>query len=580
MEENSNLLLVLWLVELLTLGYSYIYLVVTYGDLKPQGSLYDFAVTIYSYDRPRLLNRLLLDILEQEQLLVIRKRRLFLQIVDDNSIGCHDVHYWRSQKSENVNDFYQVNSKEQLLGLPCTFPSRLFGVLETLEGTLDWQIWISKRHFGKHEHWKMVRRAFETLKDVHSTFYVFLQDDMRICCQFFDRAQMFWSLIEDRYKMTLSLHCDNNRVNYSGWTMLNSTQKHRAVVLSGWVESSNFLCESRFLEWMNYTFPMVNPSRWYRRKYASSGVGETLSNLLYRAGYSMYRTSHSLLYHCRARDSKMHPVIRKEELLETFAFIDGDVVGSRMELECVTVTCSMASTWPRTQLLYDSLYSLAPQIDIIYLYLNDYEHIPSFLHVDFVQIVSCPESSDLGDIGKFYVTPHADYHFTLDDDIIYPWDFVMEMISCYTSLPQPALLGVHGVMLDQEKLFRQDYFQSRTVISLEMAVPCPCQVNILGTGAMLYQPRSFNIPKEIFIEKNMADIYIAILAKSRNINLFIVNRSSYWLTEQRKDDIPSIYEDFIRNGQKRRKITKMLREFMPWKCSHTDNLSVCCFTQS
>ncbi|GJD12814.1 hypothetical protein Gasu2_68830 [Galdieria sulphuraria] len=547
-----------WLVELFTLGYSYVHLIVIYGNLKCHTSFYDFAITIYSYDRPRSLNRLLLDILEQEQHAVVRKRRLFLQVIDDNTIGCYDIHYWRNSKSDGVDDFYRVNSEEQLLELPCIFPSRLFQVLKTLKGTFDWQIWISKRHFGKHEHWKMVRRAFETLKGVHSTFYVFLQDDMRICSQFLSRAQKFWLVIEDTYKMTLSLHCDSNRVNYSGWTTLSSRQMDNIVVLSGWVESSNFLCERRFLEWINFSVPTVNPSRWYRRKYASSGVGETLSNLLHREGYNMYRTSYSLLYHTRAHESKMHPVIRKEEILETYAFIDGQIVSSRMELECATVTCSMVSTWPRIQLLYDSLYSLAPQVDVIYLYLNDYEYIPPFLHIGFIQIVSSSESSDLGDIGKFYVTPYSDYHFTLDDDIIYPWDFVMAMIRCYASLPQPCLLGVYGVMLDQEKLFRQDYFQSRTVISLEMAVSHPCRVNIIGT------------------EKNMADIYISMQAKIRNISLFIVNRSSYWLIEQRKDGIPSIYEDVIRNRQKRRKITKILRDFMPWDCSHTDNDSVCC----
>jgi len=113
---------------------------------------------------------------------------------------------------------------------------------------------------------------------------------------------------------------------------------------------------------------------------------------------------------------------------------------------------------------------------------------------------------------------------------------------------------------------------------MEMAISYPCRVNIVGTGAMLYQPRIINISKEIFEEKNMADIYVAILAKSRNMSLFIVNRSMNWIVEQRKDDIPSIYEALLQNGQKRRKVTKLLREHMPWNLSQNIHSSICYFT--
>ncbi|KAK4524379.1 hypothetical protein GAYE_SCF03G2279 [Galdieria yellowstonensis] len=578
MRRDKLTIFLLWLVKLLVLGCSYVYLVILYEIFGQNKSSYDWVITIYSYDRPRLLYYLLLDIVGQEELITGTRRRVFLQIIDDNTIGCYDAQYWRSLASENVSHFYRISSEEQLFQLPCAFPSRLLRILEILKGgRLDWQIWISKRNFGKYEHWRLVRLAFENLRSVPGVFYVFLQDDMRLCSHFFHRARRFWLFIEDTKKMTLSLHCDKRRVNYSGWTKVVSMPMDK-VVRTGWVESSNFLSERSFLEWINFTFPSVKPSRWYRRRYASSGVGEILSSLLHREGYHMYRTSYSLLYHCQSHNSKMHSVIRKEQVLETHAFMDGDAAITRMELDGSTVTCSMASTWPRAQLLYDSLYSLAPQVDTIYLYLNDYLYVPQFLHVGFIQIVSSSESSDLGDVGKFYMTPHSDFHFTLDDDIIYPANFVSAMIDCYQSLPKPALLGVHGVILDDDKLFRHDYFHSRTVVNMEMAISYPCRVNIVGTGAMLYQPRIINISKEIFEEKNMADIYVAILAKSRNISLFIVNRSMNWIVEQRKDDIPSIYEALLQNGQKRRKVTKLLREHMPWNLSQNIHSSICYFT--
>eukprot|EP00871_Galdieria_phlegrea_P005732 jgi/Galph1/646/GphlegSOOS_G5383.1 len=537
-------------------------------DAYRSSASFEFAITIYSYDRPRLVRNLLQDIEEQGTLHNFSRTRIALQVIDDNTLGCSDQRYWRRNRSENHAEFYKVNSVSELLQLPCAFPSRFIQVMKVLERN-QWKLWVAKRRFSKYQHWKLISKAFQSLKFINASYYIFLQDDMRICTSFLQRATGLWNSIEDPQKMTLMLHIDENRVNHSCWTDI-FPKKQGDVYKIGWVEASNYLCERSFLEYMGFIMPSVPCSRWYRRRLASSGVGELLSRLLVESNWNMYTTGTSLLYHIGFENSKMHPALRRKETISTHHFIDGDAAISRFQADLWQISCSMASTWPRIELLYDSIESLAHQIDKLYLYLNDYESVPSFLHTDFIHIFSSQqeETGDLGDNGKFYSIPSSDFHFTADDDIIYPEDYVDSMLEAFQSLRQPAILGVYGIILNQEKLFRQDYFHSRIVVSLDSFIPYPCQVHIIGTGAMLFQPRQINLSLKHFQYQNMADIYVSIFAKRNNITLTVINHTSNWLSEQTMGNLSSIYQRTLRNGFYRRKITNLLRKELPWKKSY------------
>ncbi|MTE00265.1 hypothetical protein GIY56_08195 [Paracoccus sp. YIM 132242] len=83
------------------------------------------------------------------------------------------------------------------------------------------------------------------------------------------------------------------------------------------------------------------------------------------------------------------------------------------------------ATFPaRRAILADTIRSIAPQVDRLFLCLNDYDAIPAWLD-GFANLHPMIPESDLKDTGKFAFDPQDDdLVFTIDDDILYPPDYV------------------------------------------------------------------------------------------------------------------------------------------------------------
>lgn len=140
------------------------------------------------------------------------------------------------------------------------------------------------------------------------------------------------------------MHIEASREHVNVWTPLEPVAEGDLIRI-GWVESGNFLCTARFLEVFQYSFPRIPTSRWDNRPTLSSGVGSTMSELLFKANFAMYRTKYSLLAHVGNRDSKMNPGLRRTEQLDTLYFADGEDRLQRLLSEPFTVHAAIASHW-------------------------------------------------------------------------------------------------------------------------------------------------------------------------------------------------------------------------------------------
>ena len=103
------------------------------------------------------------------------------------------------------------------------------------------------------------------------------------------------------------------------------------------------------------------------------------------------------------------------------------------------VTVSIATIPSRKEALKITIDSLINQVDKIYIYLNNYEEIPNYLTYNSyklktqglkkIEYFRSQNYKDLGDVGKFHcVGIIKGYHFTCDDDIIYPDNYIKYMI--------------------------------------------------------------------------------------------------------------------------------------------------------
>lgn len=176
------------------------------------------------------------------------------------------------------------------------------------------------------------------------------------------------------------------------------------------------------------------------------------------------------------------------------------------------IYANIASIPEREQFLKKTVESIYNQVDVINLYLNNYTHNP-FENDTKINVVFGDNSK--GDAGKFFFVDECDgYYFTMDDDLIYPPNYIKETIDNYNG----GVVTYHGRSFDKFPI--QSYYKSAT-----KKFRCLDNqendeiVQVGGTGVMMFHTRLINLPFEIFIFPNMADVFVAIFCKMSNIEI-------------------------------------------------------------
>ena len=112
------------------------------------------------------------------------------------------------------------------------------------------------------------------------------------------------------------------------------------------------------------------------------------------------------------------------------------------------MTIAAIATMPeRLHLLEKVILSLRSQVDIIQVYLNNFETIPTFLASEEA-LLSRDALGDIGDAGKFFWfdKEEYDYYLTVDDDLLYPENYVSTLIHEFEKRHKKAIIGVRGFL--------------------------------------------------------------------------------------------------------------------------------------
>lgn len=211
------------------------------------------------------------------------------------------------------------------------------------------------------------------------------------------------------------------------------------------------------------------------------------------------------------------------------------------------ITIKIASIPDRIIQLEQTIYQFLKQADKIEVYLNNYTVIPQFLIQDKIQVFTSAEYGDRGDIGKFFQIEHAfGYVLTIDDDLIYPDDYVQKIIQKIDLYNRKSFICVHANRLPPNPL--TSYYQDKIGIHFEKALENDTQVDIPGTGTLGFHTDLIKLTSDIFIKPNMTDLWLALYAKNKGIPIICIERTSNWLLQARgKAFIESIYKSSIKN---------------------------------
>lgn len=182
------------------------------------------------------------------------------------------------------------------------------------------------------------------------------------------------------------------------------------------------------------------------------------------------------------------------------------------------ITAHIASLPERIDTLRLTVDSIVHQVDKVFISLNNYSNIPDFLVRD--KIHAEIHDNSLGDAAKFiHVNKVEGYVVVCDDDLIYPDGYVKYMCDkCDLYEGVVSLLG-KTYSTRPIRSFRKGYTGLYRCLG---DVYEDVQVDVCGTGAMVYHTGDIKVSVGDFPHRNMADIWMAKLAHDQGVPMYAV----------------------------------------------------------
>lgn len=212
------------------------------------------------------------------------------------------------------------------------------------------------------------------------------------------------------------------------------------------------------------------------------------------------------------------------------------------------VIAGMATIDGRQESMKDAVESLAGQVDEIYVYCNDY-----YAGIDFLMSISCKNNQlfvcdthilghmDHGDAAKFF--NHSDgydqpvYCLVVDDDLIYPPDFVDRLVACIKSHDYKVAAGCHGrIQRSPVESYYRGLRGHQAIRALD-GVEEDTRVTILGAGGAMWHSSLIEFTMDDFPQslpdgrpsRNMADIWFSRKLNEAEIPRIVVAHEAGWI---------------------------------------------------
>lgn len=219
------------------------------------------------------------------------------------------------------------------------------------------------------------------------------------------------------------------------------------------------------------------------------------------------------------------------------------------------IVASMATYPPRRASMLETVRSLAVQVDVLNLVLNEYRETPAEL-LAFPNVNPMIPEHDTKDTGKYLPLVGADdIVFTVDDDIEFPPDYVERTLERFGGLgTAPLMAGYHGTLYRPARYLRSvflrrlvgykpDYIvNSRRFLGFMGALPEATVVDELGTGVAVMRGRDMPPFDYVRDAQRFIDARVALWCHRKGIARVCLPREAGWLRPVRHPE--SIWQDF------------------------------------
>jgi hypothetical protein len=282
-----------------------------------------------------------------------------------------------------------------------------------------------------------------------------------------------------------------------------------------------FISDKRLFQELESNIKPIPLQRWQLNPELSSGVGQQISVRLHQKNWHIYQTTENVAEHI-GNDSIMNPLVRIREPLKFVPLLN--------------IYACIASIPERENQLIRTVASILPYVDRLFLFLNDYCRVPSWLmnYTKVISFLSTAQKTNMGDGGKFFglnkVSHENYYYFTLDDDMIYPPEYVWKMIEKIEKYNRKSIVGCGGYIM---KPTVSHFYKDRQVNwHISMPNTTDRSVHILHTCLTAWHSSAVKFQYENCEKPNMADLWLALNAQQQKVPMILIERPSNWVKNQ------------------------------------------------
>jgi hypothetical protein len=205
------------------------------------------------------------------------------------------------------------------------------------------------------------------------------------------------------------------------------------------------------------------------------------------------------------------------------------------------------SSYGRIDSLEKTIRSIYNQCDVINVALNDnHNSIPLFLYDTKINLFLTDNS--LGDAFKFMnlMNTNEGYYLSIDDDLIYPPNYVEYMVGKSKEYGDKKVITLHG--RNFSKFPVGSYYRSASErYNCLGKVKNDVKVQFGGTGVMCTHSSLLKIPLSYFKTANMADVWVGKHCIENNIEIICVKHDEGYIGYTRPTN--TIYDDHSRNDR-------------------------------
>jgi hypothetical protein len=201
-------------------------------------------------------------------------------------------------------------------------------------------------------------------------------------------------------------------------------------------------------------------------------------------------------------------------------------------------------------------------VDELHVFLNEYPAVPSYLTQPKIAVHRSQNHGNLGDAGKFFtVGTKCGYYLAIDDDIVFPDDFVWLLVNEVRHRRKKGnrvAVGMHGKVMSE--IVEHYYRGHKKLYHCAHKVSARQRVHVIGTGALAFHTEDLKISIEDFEgPRNMADIHFSIACQKQGVGCVVLPHPAGYLQIQKIPASRTIW------GRARHDDTVQTRLFNSWK---------------